>query len=56
MLYSCVSVLFLYYQDSRYLMRLVEAVKEEHPLLGHGYMFQHCCTQGGSPFPPAVLA
>ena len=49
MLQLCVSVLFLHYQDSRHLMCLVEAIEEEHSLLGRGYMFQHCGTQGGSP-------
>ena len=50
-IHPCVGgVVFLYYQDSRYLMRLVEAVKEECPL-GRGQMFQHCRS-----FRPAVLA
>ena len=41
LIHSCVGgVVFLYYQDSRYLMRLVEAVEEECPL-GCGQMFQH---------------
>ena len=48
LIYLFVGVFFLYYQDSRYLMRLVEAVEEEHPL-GRGQMFQHCCTKVGSP-------
>ena len=33
-------LVFLYYQEGRYLMRLVEAVEEERPL-GRGQMFQH---------------
>ena len=45
---SGVCVVFLYYQDCRYLVWLSEAVEKAHPV-GCSQMFQHYRTDVGSP-------